>query len=131
MTHLLDTDTSVFWLRGHIPVRDRIINAGSGTLSISVITLAELHYGANCSSRPQQNHDAIDAFVTRVAVLVIDTRVARMFAQVKAGLRQHGTLLEDFDLLIAATALTQQLTLVTNNVGHFNRIPGLRIERWA
>ncbi|MBI4491778.1 MAG: PIN domain-containing protein [Chloroflexi bacterium] len=131
MKFLLDTDTCVFWLRGQTPVRDRLVREGSPTVAISIITLAELRYGAACSARPEANHQAIDAFLSGIALLGIDPATARAFADIKAGLRAEGRLIEDFDLVIAATATVHGLTLVTNNVEHFGRVSNLRLENWT
>jgi predicted nucleic acid-binding protein len=97
---------------------------------VSIVTVAELRYGAACSAQAAANHQAIDAFLSGVAVVGLDPAIARQFGDVKATLRTHGQLLEDADLLIAATALTYQLILVTNNRQHFARIVDLRLENW-
>lgn len=131
MTFLLDTDTCVFWLRGRPTVQARVAVVGLEALSISVITLAELHYGADCSAQPDANHRAIDDFVSGVAVMAVDANIARVFGEIKAGLRRQGNLIEDFDLLLAATALANGLTLVTNNMAHFERVPGLTLSNWT
>ena len=68
MKFLLDTDTCVFWLRGRESVRSRLVAGDPEVTSISVITLAELRYGAACSSHPEANHHAIDDFVSGVAI---------------------------------------------------------------
>jgi tRNA(fMet)-specific endonuclease VapC len=131
MTFLLDTDTCVYWLRGRTAVHARLAAVSPEELSISVITLAELHYGADCSAQADANHQAIDDFVSGMAVLPLDASIARVFGEVKAQLRRQGNLIEDFDLLLAATALSNGLTLVTNNAAHFERIPGLTLSSWA
>lgn len=73
MRFLLDTDTCVFWLRGHDSLRDRLAGVtrehSAEALSISVITLAELRYGAACSAHPAENHRAIDDFVSALTAL--------------------------------------------------------------
>jgi tRNA(fMet)-specific endonuclease VapC len=131
MKFLLDTDTCVFWLRGLAAVRDRLLAVGPEVVAISVITLAELRYGAECSAQPAGNHQAIDDFISSLSILGIGPEIARTFGEVKAQLRQEGKLIEDLDLVIAATARTLDLTLVTNNQDHFSRIPGLRLENWT
>ena len=130
MTFLLDTDTCVFWLRGHASVRERLASVGSEAVSISVITLAELRYGAACSLQPDANQEAIEAFISGITVRGVDAAIVSAFGDIKALLRYQGMMIEDFDLLIGATAHTHSLTLVTNNVEHFRRIPGLRLENW-
>ena len=131
MKFLLDTDTCVFWLRGHTPVRDRLTAAKPEDIVVSVITLAELRYGATCSERPASNHQAIDDFVSPLSVLGVDPQIAQTFGEIKAHLRKEGKLIEDLDLLLAATARTYGLTLVTNNQDHFSRVANLRLENWT
>ena len=131
MTFLLDTDTCVFWLRGQPAVHVRLAAVGPERLSISVITLAELGYGAECSAQPTANHQAIDDFVSGLTVLEVDANIARTFGEVKAQLRRQSNLIEDFDLLLAATALVHGSTLVTNNLSHFRRVDGLALDNWA
>ena len=131
MRFLLDTDTCVFWLRGQNSVRDHIAVAGSDAIGISVVTLAELRYGAAYSERPESNHQAIDDFVRPLSVIGIDSEIARTFGEIKAQLRKEGKLIEDLDLLLAASARTYQLTLVTNNQDHFSRVAELRLENWS
>ncbi len=127
---LLDTDTCIYWLRGRESIRERVTALGLATLGISVITLAELRYGAACSARPEANQRTVDAFSDAIIVIGVDAAIARAFGEIKAALRVQGMLLEDSDLLIGATARTYGLTLVTNNSEHFRRIPGLSLENW-
>jgi len=127
---LLDTDTCVYWLRGRESIRERVTAVGLATLGISVITLAELRYGAACSAQPEANQQAVDAFSDAIVVIGVDAAIARAFGEINAALRVQGMLLEDSDLLIGATARTYGLTLVTNNSEHFRRIPGLSLENW-
>ncbi len=131
MKFLLDTDTCVFWLRGRPAVQTRLAAADPDALHISVITLAELRYGADCSAQPAANHQAIDDFLSGLTVLTVDADTARTFGEIKTQLRRQGNLIEDFDLLLAATALTNGLTLITNNAAHFGRITGLILDNWA
>ncbi len=65
MKYLLDTDTCVFGLRGRASVRDRLAAVSPEETALSIITLAELRYGASCSTHPEANHRAIDDFVSR------------------------------------------------------------------
>jgi predicted nucleic acid-binding protein len=131
MRYLLDTDTSVYWLRGRVSVQERMQAVGPEKLVLSVITLAELRYGAACSTQPEANHKAIDDLVSALSILGVDPEIAQTFGNIKAQLRQEGRLIEDLDLMIAATARVYDLTLVTNNLAHFGRVPGLRLENWV
>lgn len=131
MIYLLDTDTCVYWLRGQVSVRHKIDAVEPVDLAISIISVAELYYGAECSNRPVHNLTIVDDFVNGLNKLNIEKQVAHLFASLKAELRRKGKLIEDFDLLIAATALFYEMTLVTNSVQHFSRFAELRIENWV
>lgn len=93
MTHLLDTDTCVFWLRGRPSVRERLQAVAPEAVAISIVTLAELHYGAECSDRPASNHNAIDDFIAALSIVDIDMETARAFGEIKAELRRSGALI--------------------------------------
>jgi tRNA(fMet)-specific endonuclease VapC len=128
--YLLDTDTCVAWLRQNAAVRQRVTQVGPAALAVSIVTVAELRYGAACSAQAAANHQAIDGFLSGLGVISLDPAIARQFGDVKAVLRAQGQLLEDADLFIATSALAYQLTLVTNNTQHFARIAGLQLENW-
>ncbi len=100
-------------------------------IGISSITLAELRYGANKSQFPQRNHLALDGFLLPLTVLALDSSVADEYGRIRAALERLGTAIGPLDTLIAAHALSLGLTLVTNNVGEFNRVSGLMIEDWT
>ena len=128
---LLDTDTCVYWLRGREAVCQHVLNVGPAAIAISIITLAELRHGAACSAQVEANHQAIDAVTGAITVIGIDASMAQRFGDIKADLRPQGALLEDSDLLIAATALSLGVTLVTSNNEHLRLIPGLKLEKWV
>jgi tRNA(fMet)-specific endonuclease VapC len=130
MKFLLDTDTCIFWLRGNPNLHAHLTDVRPKELAISSITLAELRYGAAYSERPNANHQAIDDFIRPLNVIGLKAKAADVFGDMKADLRRKGLLIEDMDLLIAATAYAYELTLVTNNSSHFERIVGLRLENW-
>ena len=131
MRFLLDTDMCIYWLRAHPAIRQRVAAVPPDDIAVSIIAAAELRYGADCSSQPTVNHQAIDGFLSGVTVLTVDDAIAREFGALKAALRQAGTLIEDLDILIAATARAHALTLVTNNLAHFRRIAGLQVVTWV
>jgi tRNA(fMet)-specific endonuclease VapC len=92
VSFLLDTDTCVYWLRGHETVRSRISAAGPESIAISVVTLAELRYGAGCSSRPESNHQAVDDLVSAISVLPMDADMAGFTNDLRAGDEKPGRL---------------------------------------
>jgi len=100
---LLDTDHCVFFLRGHPAVRSAFAAHAADEPAISIITVGELHFGALRSARPDHNRSACQALIDRVTVVPLDQPIMRQFAQIKATLAGRGELLEDPDLLIAAS----------------------------
>ena len=104
---------------------------GAEEPGISIMTVGELYYGALRSARPERNRDICQAFIDRVTIVPLDQPVMARFAEIKATLAARGDILEDPDLLIAATALQHDVPLVTHNASHFSRIPGLSLEDWC
>ncbi|XXT17060.1 PIN domain-containing protein [Sorangium sp. So ce429] len=127
---MLDTDTVSFALRGFGRVSTRLLERKPSEICMSVITLAELRYGADRRSS-RKLHAIIDAFAAGVTVVSFDEAVAAQFGVVAATRVRQGTPIGEFDALIAAHALALDLTLVTNNTKHFSRVDGLRIDNWV
>lgn len=127
---MMDTDTVSFALRGVGRVGARIVARQPSELSISSITLAELRFGADRKAS-RRLHKLIDTFIESVAVLPFDESAASRFGTVGAALANGGRPIGQFDTLIAAHALSQNLILVTNNTRHFDRVKGLRTENWV
>lgn len=100
------------------------------SLSISAITLAELRYGADRKGS-RKLHQLIDAFVSGVAVAAFDAAAAAEFGRIGSLLAARGTPIGEFDVLLAAHAVALRCTLVTNNVRHFLKVPGLSVENWV
>ena len=131
MSFLLDTDMCIYWLKGRQSVKDRLLSAGWDQVAISVITQAELYYGAYNSNRIEQNLRRADDFINQLPLLSLREATLKRFGQLKAQLRQLGQPLPDFDLLIASVALVEDKILVTNNTRHYKRIPDLQLENWV
>ena len=127
--YLLDTNRWIALLRGNRDVAQKLINLGEGRCCLSVITVYELMFGAYFSKREEQEVPKVKLFVERFPIVpLIDA--AEEYAIIKTRLRSLGILIDEFDLMIAATALTGEYVLVTDNVKHFQRITGLRFENW-
>jgi tRNA(fMet)-specific endonuclease VapC len=125
---LLDTDTCIYYLNGNPNIRARIVQHGASALCLCEVTLAELYFGAYHSSRREENLAKVRELPDLIAILPSDTAAAEHFGRTKAELKRTGQLIDDFDCMIASHALAHDLVLVTNNVSHFSRIQGLRIE---
>ena len=102
-----------------------------GEVGVSSVTAAELHYGAERSSRPEQNLGALGAFLLPLEVLAFGPEAAATYGGLRAALEKAGTPIGPLDTLIAAHAASLGVTLVTNNTREFSRVPGLEIEDWT
>ncbi len=128
--YLLDTSICVFLFRNKFGIKECLEKIGKSQCYISEITIAELTYGAYKSNRMNENLHLIDRFVSEVQVIPF-VEAIDFYAQEKNRLRALGTPVEDFDLLIAASARVRDLILVTDNVRHFQNISGLEVENWV
>lgn len=128
--YLFDTDTCIYWLKGDAGIEKRVARVGLEHIGVSSITLCELYYGAFKSERRRTNLQVVDDLAGRMTVVSADRRAAPLFGEMKAELEKEGRPLDDADLLIGAVALACGAALVTNNAGHFKRIPGLAVETW-
>ena len=131
-SYLLDTDTcSYIMKRSHPILLERIRSVPISEQAVSVITVAELLYGAKLSSKPKKARQAFDAFIRHLAVMDWTARAAEHYADIRANLRVRGAMIGANDLLIAAHAQSLGAILVTNNVGEFGRVRSLKIANWS
>jgi len=128
--YLIDTNIAIFYMKGKFNLEARFEKLTSDDCYISEITLAELKFGIENSERPEKNRLALDNFLTGVQILPIFHSLD-LFAKEKARLRKIGISIDDFDLLIGATSITQNLVMVTNNTNHFEKINGIELEDWT
>ena len=127
MKYLLDTTWIVEYLRGNPETISRIQELQEEGLAVSIISMAELYEGVFRSNQPEANEEALKDFVSAVTVLEVTEDMARRYGEEKARLVRQGTVIGALDLLIAATAQTHGLILLTNDQD-FGRIPGLRLS---
>ena len=130
MAYLIDTDTIIFALRNDKNVLAKFLENKDIPISISMITYAELVFGAKRSQNEQKNMIKVNHIRNIYPIEALNEGVMEVFADTKAKLIEKGIRIEDMDLLIAATAIYNDLTLVTNNTKHFKNIPNLKIENW-
>ena len=130
MTYLLDTNTVSFYLRGMPSVVQRLQSVKPSDVAVSAITAFELRYGAAKRQSPKLT-EAVEGVLALITTLSFDGEVAARAGSVKADLESKGQPIGLPDVLIAAHALTLNLTLVTNNTKDFARVSGLRLEDWV
>lgn len=130
MAYLLDTSICVFFLRGKMDLDKTIKEKGRENCYISEITVFELRFGAENSDDITKSHKAVDDFINGLSIIPIYGCVKR-YAKEKVRLRKMGTPIHDeFDLLIGISSVENKLTLVTDNITHFQNIEDIKIENW-
>jgi tRNA(fMet)-specific endonuclease VapC len=130
---LLDTDILSALMKGrnpHVQVHAVAYLQRYGRLSFSLITRYEILRGLQAVKAARQVA-AFHSLSQRSEVLELTDGIVSRAADVYALLYQRGQLIGDADILIASTALEHQRTLVTVNLSHFQRIPGLALENWT
>lgn len=131
MIVLLDTNICIYIMRQKpIAVLQRFSEYTPGEIGVSSITVGELFVGAQKSQQPAQNHYAVEQFLLPLTIAQFDYDAAVKYGQVRASLEQQGTQIGALDTLIAAHALSLDVTLVTNNVREFSRVADLKVENW-
>ncbi len=110
-------------------IRERFNREAEG-LCISTIVLTELLHGAAKSARPEDNRREVERFAARLDVLPFDADAAAHAADIRAELERQGRTIGGYDLLIAGHARSRGLIVVTNNLGEFTRVDGLRCVDW-
>jgi tRNA(fMet)-specific endonuclease VapC len=131
MKYLLDTNACIRYLNETaISIARRITQAGRRNVGTSSIVIEELYFDAFRSARVVENVAKIRLFAATLEVWAFDSRAAHESARIRAHLAGIGQTIGPFDNLIAGTALACGATVVTNNVGEFGRVPGLRVEDW-
>jgi len=129
-TYIFDTDICIYWLKGNDGIEKKILQAGLSNILITVITECELYYGACKSAKKEKNLAVVEELKKKIQTLHTLEGVASHYGKIKSALESKGEPVDDADLLIASLALINGSTLVTNNIDHFKKIPGLNIENW-
>jgi tRNA(fMet)-specific endonuclease VapC len=130
LIYLLDTNTCVYAIKRDPRVLRSLQEHSPDDFGISAITVAELWFGAAKSSRPRETRSSVDVFLKPFEILPFAGEAAEEYAEIRLQLERAGRLIGERDLLIAATAKSRRLTVVTHNVREFGRVPGLDVEDW-
>ena len=132
--YLLDTNILIEFMNGNPFVVDHILNAGIDHCCISVVSLHELYFGAYFAKTKKEEYfekemKRVNKLLERFTVLPLPER-ADGYGQIKMELRLAGKLADEFDMIIGGQALTTGLTVVTDNVKHFEPMSGVKVENW-
>ena len=133
--YLLDTNILIEFIHGNRTIINRIMEAGFDRCCMSVVSLQELYYGAYKAKEKRQLY--FDQEMVRIGKLRERFTVLPLpeeadgYGQIKMALRKRGSLVDEFDMLIGGHALTEGLTVITDNVKHFDPMPGVKVENWV
>lgn len=131
MKYMLDTNICIYIIKKKpAKVLRALQKVAVGQVCISAITLAELEYGVAKSQHKEKNQIALAKFLVPIEILDFNDCAARMFGEIRADLEVRGKVIGPFDLQIAAHALAENLTLITNNQKEFSRVSDLKIKNW-
>jgi len=131
LKYMLDTNIVIYVIKSRPVEVLSVFNLHAGQMCISSITLAELLHGAEKSERMEHNLRQIEDFISRLEVLVYGTKSAAHYGEIRSTLERKGMTIGVNDLHIAGHARSEGLTLVSNNLREFERVPGLRLENWV
>ncbi|MDR1799546.1 MAG: type II toxin-antitoxin system VapC family toxin [Bifidobacteriaceae bacterium] len=131
LRYLADTNVLVDLLRHREHLDRRRFADAAGRVAVSVVTVMELEYGTVRSTNPVQNRAEVEALLSLFAILDLTRGAAEHAGQVRAAGAAAGTPIGPYDSLLAGQARSLGLTLVTNNLREFSRVPGLLVEDWT
>jgi tRNA(fMet)-specific endonuclease VapC len=129
LTHLLDTNICIYAMKSRDLELSRRLTALQGKCAVSDVSMFELYSGVDGYTAPKQRLEIIESFTARISVLPFTTATARIAGPLRYRLKTKGEIIGAYDILIAATALSHDLILMTNNEREFSRVPGLKVER--
>lgn len=124
LKYLLDSDWAIYYLRGKEPFVKAIDKYRNEGIAISVVSIAELYEGVFWSPKPEEKEIVLLDFLEGFTVINLSKPIARLFGKKRAELRGKGLTVNNFDLLIACTAEYHKLTILTNNIKHYEKVPG-------
>ncbi|BCS30837.1 ribonuclease VapC [Luteitalea sp. TBR-22] len=134
MTYVLDTNAVSALMKGNPAVVERLVATAPADVAIPQPVLAEIAYGIERLPRSKRRaalQARFELVVGEVPRVEWTDDVSVAFGRIKATLERRGTRIEDFDAAIAAHAVARDATLVTANLTHMTRVPGLRVEDWG
>ena len=132
MMFLIDTNICIYIMNNHPPeVIQKFRDIGVGNICISSITVSELQYGACKSKQIKKNIQRLDEFLSPFEILAYDENASIFYGKIRSQLEINGEVIGPLDMLIAAHALSENLTLITNNEKEFKRVKSLKVKNWV
>jgi tRNA(fMet)-specific endonuclease VapC len=130
--YCFDTDVLSATMRRdpHLPLIRRLAQISPSEQFSTAITMGELLYGASRRGSARLHNQVRELIRGALTILPFDEAAADVYGPLRAQLESDGQPLDEPDLRIASIALSRELILVTGNVRHFDRVPGLAVENW-
>ncbi|MCA1949554.1 MAG: type II toxin-antitoxin system VapC family toxin [Treponema sp.] len=130
--YLLDTNICIYIINKHPrEIIEKIKQLKPSQVKLSAISVGELEYGVFKSKNREQNRNALIDFLSGFDILPFNDNDAEVFGLIRAELEKRGQVIGSYDMQIAAQAISNDLILVTNNTGEFERISQLKLENWV
>lgn len=133
--YLLDTNILIDFLEGKPSVVEQVLKIGTQQCCMSVISLHELYFGAYLAKEKKEEY--FDKEIKKIkklseyfTILPLDTN-GEEYGKIKYTLRKTGKPVDEFDMIIAAHAISEGLTIVTDNLKHFENMPDVKVENWS
>ncbi len=131
MKFLLDTCVISDFIKGVDNTINTIKNTNPLLLAVSSITVMEIYYGlAHNPEKAKKIKSIIHDFLSTVKIINFTEKEANSAGNIRADLRKSGTPIGAYDVLIVATALSNNLTLITSNISEFKRVENLKFDNW-
>lgn len=131
MKYLLDTCVVSDFMKGHANTREKLLGCVPSDIAISVLTMFEIHYGLERNPPlALKIKPVFQSLLDAMTILPFTAQIAIHAGSLRAYLQQQGTPIGSYDILIAATAVAEDLILVTSNTSEFSRVPTIQLENW-
>lgn len=130
MRYLLDTNIVIAAMKGDMQVRGKLEKIPLSDLALSSIVLGELEHGVEKSQHEEKNRSRLVTLVEGMQLVLVDASTSLHYGRIRAELERKGTPIGANDYWIAAQTLAVGAVLVTNNLGEFSRVGGLKLENW-
>lgn len=136
MNYLLDTNICIYIIKKYpekvLKKLETILSDNDkNIIYLSTVTISELYYGVEKSSRPEKNLVALKGFLTPFKIINFDQKSAIEYGKIRSDLEKKGVVIGPYDLQIAAIAKAHDLTLVSNNTKEFKRVAALNLDNWG
>ena len=130
MSFLIDTNIIIYRLKNMGNVNENFLKHQNEQMSVSVVSYGEMVFGAKKSKAAEKNLQTVNEIKNLFPLIDITPDVMDVFGEIKAQMQKIGRPTDDMDLLIAATAISNNMTLVTHNTKHFEHIPNIKLQDW-